>query len=116
MGVGSSNRKNQWQVGWWGLGGRFGAGLAWQEPTVERDEPDGCLATATGPEAACPGRCLATIGLGKGRANHMQVPPHCANRHLPVPSGTQARILVHGKVTHLGYYETEEEAARVYDK
>lgn len=28
----------------------------------------------------------------------------------------QARILVHGKVTHLGYYETEEEAARVYDK
>ena len=28
----------------------------------------------------------------------------------------QARILVHGKVTHLGYYETEEEAAKVYDK
>lgn len=24
----------------------------------------------------------------------------------------QARILVHGKVTHLGYYETEDEAAR----
>ncbi|KFM28745.1 AP2-like ethylene-responsive transcription factor TOE3 [Auxenochlorella protothecoides] len=28
----------------------------------------------------------------------------------------QARILVHGKVTHLGYYETEAEAARVYDR
>ena len=28
----------------------------------------------------------------------------------------QARILVHGKVTHLGYYETEEDAARVYDR
>ena len=28
----------------------------------------------------------------------------------------QARILVHGKVTHLGYYETEEEAAKVYDR
>jgi hypothetical protein len=28
----------------------------------------------------------------------------------------QARILVHGKVTHLGYYETEEAAARVYDR
>ncbi|KAK9830953.1 hypothetical protein WJX81_001976 [Elliptochloris bilobata] len=28
----------------------------------------------------------------------------------------QARILVHGKVTHLGYYETEEGAARVYDR
>lgn len=28
----------------------------------------------------------------------------------------QARILVHGKVTHLGYYETEEEAAEVYDR
>ena len=28
----------------------------------------------------------------------------------------QARILVHGKVTHLGYYVTEEEAARVYDR
>jgi len=27
----------------------------------------------------------------------------------------QARILYHGKVTHLGYYRTEEEA-RVYDK
>lgn len=28
----------------------------------------------------------------------------------------QARILVHGKVTHLGYYETEEDAAKVYDR
>ena len=28
----------------------------------------------------------------------------------------QARILVHGKVTHLGYYETEGDAARVYDR
>ena len=28
----------------------------------------------------------------------------------------QARILVHGKVTHLGYYETEMEAAKVYDR
>ena len=28
----------------------------------------------------------------------------------------QARILYHGKVTHLGYYRTEEDAARVYDK
>lgn len=28
----------------------------------------------------------------------------------------QARILVHGRVTHLGYYETEEAAARVYDR
>ena len=28
----------------------------------------------------------------------------------------QARILVHGKVTHLGYYVTEEEAARAYDR
>ena len=28
----------------------------------------------------------------------------------------QARILVHGKVTHLGYYQTEEDAARVYDR
>jgi hypothetical protein len=28
----------------------------------------------------------------------------------------QARILYHGKVTHLGYYRTEEEAARVYDR
>ena len=28
----------------------------------------------------------------------------------------QARILVHGKVTHLGYYGAEEDAARVYDR
>ena len=28
----------------------------------------------------------------------------------------QARILYEGKVTHLGYYRTEEEAARVYDR
>ncbi|KAK9866688.1 hypothetical protein WJX84_001715 [Apatococcus fuscideae] len=28
----------------------------------------------------------------------------------------QARILVYGKVTHLGYYETEDDAARVYDR
>eukprot|EP00803_Ostreobium_quekettii_P008485 evm.model.scf_346.5 EVM.evm.TU.scf_346.5 scf_346:61221-74038(-) len=28
----------------------------------------------------------------------------------------QARILYHGKVTHLGYYPTEEMAARVYDR
>jgi hypothetical protein len=28
----------------------------------------------------------------------------------------QARILYHGKVTHLGYYRTEEAAARVYDR
>ncbi|KDD72107.1 hypothetical protein H632_c3857p0, partial [Helicosporidium sp. ATCC 50920] len=28
----------------------------------------------------------------------------------------QARILVHGKVTHLGYYDGEEAAARVYDR
>uniref|UniRef100_A0A061RJJ8 Ethylene-responsive transcription factor rap2-7-like n=2 Tax=Tetraselmis sp. GSL018 TaxID=582737 RepID=A0A061RJJ8_9CHLO len=28
----------------------------------------------------------------------------------------QARILVKGKVTHLGYYTSEEEAARVYDR
>ncbi len=34
----------------------------------------------------------------------------------PAARHPQARILVHGKVTHLGYYETEEEAARVYDK
>lgn len=32
-------------------------------------------------------------------------------------SGTwQARILVHGKVTHLGYYKEEEDAARAYDR
>ena len=28
----------------------------------------------------------------------------------------QARILVDGKVTHLGYYKEEEEAARAYDR
>mmetsp|Transcript_39760 Transcript_39760/g.71370 ORF Transcript_39760/g.71370 Transcript_39760/m.71370 type:complete len:956 (-) Transcript_39760:110-2977(-) len=28
----------------------------------------------------------------------------------------QARILIKGKVTHLGYYGTEEEAARIYDR
>lgn len=45
----------------------------------------------------------------------------CASRFLGVGSSNrknqwQARILYHGKVTHLGYYRTEEEAARVYDK
>lgn len=49
-------------------------------------------------------------------------PPSCPPALLPSPpssspsSPPQARILVHGKVTHLGYYETEEEAACVYDK
>eukprot|EP00775_Hariotina_reticulata_P004771 gene4771-5021_t len=43
------------------------------------------------------------------------------SRYLGVGSSNrknqwQARILYHGKVTHLGYYRTEEEAARVYDK
>lgn len=48
--------------------------------------------------------------------------PCCAlRRFLGVGSSNrknqwQARILYHGKVTHLGYYRTEEEAARVYDK
>jgi hypothetical protein len=28
----------------------------------------------------------------------------------------QARILVHGKITHLGYHSTEEGAARTYDR
>jgi hypothetical protein len=28
----------------------------------------------------------------------------------------QARILYHGKTTHLGYYKTEVEAARVFDR
>jgi hypothetical protein len=28
----------------------------------------------------------------------------------------QARILVHGKVTHLGYYVAEADAARAYDR
>lgn len=28
----------------------------------------------------------------------------------------QARILVQGKVTHLGYYKEEEDAARAYDR
>lgn len=45
----------------------------------------------------------------------------CLHRFLGVGSSNrknqwQARILYHGKVTHLGYYRTEEEAARVYDK
>lgn len=45
----------------------------------------------------------------------------CLHRYLGVGSSNrknqwQARILYHGKVTHLGYYRTEEEAARVYDK
>ena len=28
----------------------------------------------------------------------------------------QVRILVHGRVTHLGYYDREEAAAHVYDR
>lgn len=63
--------------------------------------------------AACGGplqrllRCYSHVALAPCTQAPVSPPRSCR---------LQARILVHGKVTHLGYYETEEEAARVYDK
>lgn len=51
--------------------------------------------------------CLAVCAGGQGAWRTM--PDHAT-------APLQARILVHGKVTHLGYYVAEADAARAYDR
>lgn len=61
-----------------------------------------CCSCGTCSRLACVLLCPPVRYLGVGSSNRK--------------NQWQARILYHGKVTHLGYYRTEEEAARVYDK
>lgn len=72
---------------------------------------------------------LGPVGPGLQRSQSMKSPVgrkgsaarNRTSRYIGVGSSNrknqwQARILVHGKVTHLGYYRSEEEAAMVYDR
>ena len=102
MGVGSSNRKNQWQVG------AAAAGAAKLALPCRKRMPHLVGWAACDDPFVCRSRLHSLCILGAPNLSSVLL-----LRSTPL---WQARILVHGRVTHLGYYETEEEAARVYDK
>lgn len=106
MGVGSSNRKNQWQVG--------GSWYRAAEPGLPASVPSVCGSSSK--KSSSTSELTLVMNQYFAARNKLKKTQVYSLHAEPSPHPAQARILVHGKVTHLGYYETEEEAARVYDK
>lgn len=98
MGVGASNRAGQWQV-------RLGVHSLLQHL---------CHIMQLQVFAAPFRPAMRAHGWGSAAssAGSANIQNQVRFRHALL----QARILVHGKVTHLGYYIAEEDAARAYDR